>query len=1688
MCRIFKNELDIAGIECNGLVVVACGNGKLRIRSVNRIHMGSREVDVRGDNDVHFHRADDVTVEHHINVYRTVSLTGEHTVSGNGSITFIGNCPCAACGKKCFVACGADTLCSHLNGGTDGCVLVSAFDHSVIEFGGAGSSGNYHERGRYGTRITVGGLVDNGEVIVTGLSCNVGGGTAAVEVNRFYAACFKHDLRDFFHATAAGNGFLTSVEYHHNDLTGLGDTDSSSGSTAGVIVGGLIDGNLTVFYKGCTEASDTFLYLTLINRVVFFRGTDNGSAVLEDTEEAVCVDGVVFNTAHDEQAAGFTGRHIEACTVGRCDYLIVGNVVGAVGVAVLILCSICLILNTGHFPTLGGIVIVVVCVEVNVISGDIGSCEIVNHLFAVSRSSVLDLLGNTGSQLSQLAGEYGIIGIFRGSNVVAREQAEVVCERVANCFSEGNEIFRAGEVSRAFERGDELICKIFCINSVSYLFARAVGLQSVGHEVSSAVFVGEILGHIVHDDLSQRINVFAFFDTVVHGLENVHDVICIKVAVVVFLAEAGIIGFVDLLTEALLANESNHNFEIAVDLSCLGFKCRNLEKVNKVTCPTGNVCVVGAEIVVISDIHRAEYVADIRLIAVGESKVAEVLQTGNSKVIAVLDLCVECIFSIGYVFCKVCILVTCHDAPGAGVVAFNTRTDVLDHERCGILCGIHLDVFVCHLFEKSEIINEIFVIVNGSYAESRDHYDFARSAAFLTCPVCFITVFGTGRSLFGYVNNGSMVYNFLLCNENFAAVGAVLTFGKTGVVTVTLDSRVDHFGVTVCFNGFLCNEGFTATTAMAAFGKTGFGARGSNCLVNHFGVAECFAELSTAIRANSCVGTSSAFRIAVSLCGNHFLFNENLVTHGAVLTFGKTVFGTRIGFCRIGHFGMTVCFNGFLCNENGVTYGAVLTFGKTGFGASRRFRRIGHFGVAGCRNFGIHIFVAATVTGMCRVTFRRASRLGYNRLIFMTESRAKFNTAHCAMTCFGTGCAFGQAVTLCRNNRLRNDRFAADLAMAALGKTGFGASGINRFVGHFGVSKLANNRLFNGDSAANRTVLTFGKTGCGASRSYCCVDHFSVSKLGNFFRAIFRTARAMELLRTCFGTGCCFQYFAFNSSVVGDFPIFVCGQGQGNFYVTGTLNELIRYFLSTVCDLNVTVTGNLRTACGGVNITIGCINGTIDNDLGIYEIRFGSGIRSAGSIAYRNKLHITRSGILTPFVCIVNIDVVTFAKCTFCIFTDDDFRTGEECNILIDRDITGYHFNRHVILNTQLIVLGVDAGCTNGHIDGGNGYVTISRDHQSVGGFIVILDNVAVCQVEHRTAACNKCNRRAEISAGHVYRGIRVFRRAGPDGQRNFNVLEIILGKREYAVLHIRGLRTATEVHDLEVFVYARTFVCDNGAATGDEAVCVQRTAVVYGDGAVYCHIDKAYITCGRTAVIFGTVRIVMLCRKADCTVNGNIGTFRHDKCTVSRGSRMVSEVAHSRSCALCLRRIHGVRTVKRNEQGYACGNGVITCGKRSVVHQNESRCAVCCRILSSRIQIVKEIVQDYFIVVKLTHTQEAGALGLLICRANAEPGCAAVLCKDSLNGHILRRNKRKGCSGGNDLAVRVNPTKEDRSALRGCLEFCAGSTVYGLNITVINSNAAYGDGTKSAVIRKGYVGVFFYFNQTEIVHCQCCG
>ena len=266
----------------------------------------------------------------------------------------------------------------------------------MIKCSGAGCSRYHQERGTYRTRSTVRRLVQNLELVFALLLCNEGRGSTTVKVNCFYASCIKEDLCDFLHATAARIRLLTTVKYHNYNLTGSCNTDSSSGCTIIGVSLAMSNNYFTISNKHLTEATNCFSNLILINSVILILGSYNSLTILGNTKESAVIDTMPFCAIHYEQATGLSGRHVVTVGIGTNYYVIVRNVIGTFGVAVLVLCGISLIKNTLHCPTVFGSRIVIVCKYVNVVTCDVGSCNIVNHLLTICRFCLIILLSNTG--------------------------------------------------------------------------------------------------------------------------------------------------------------------------------------------------------------------------------------------------------------------------------------------------------------------------------------------------------------------------------------------------------------------------------------------------------------------------------------------------------------------------------------------------------------------------------------------------------------------------------------------------------------------------------------------------------------------------------------------------------------------------------------------------------------------------------------------------------------------------------------------------------------------------------------------------------------------------------------------------------------------------------------------------------------------------------------------------------------------------------------------------------------------------------------------------------------------------------------------------------------------------------------------------------------------------------------------
>ena len=88
-------------------------------------------------------------------------------------------------------------------------------------------------------------------------------------------------------------------------------------------------------------------------------------------------------------------------------------------------------------------------------------------------------------------------------------------------------------------------------------------------------------------------------------------------------------------------------------------------------------------------------------------------------------------------------------------------------------------------------------------------------------------------------------------------------------------------------------------------------------------------------------------------------FGNFVITYGADLVLCAVLCAGRFLVDDPIAVAVSLCRNYCLSNENFVTYRAVLTFGETGFGAGRCNSGVNDFGVSCCRYNSISITVAA---------------------------------------------------------------------------------------------------------------------------------------------------------------------------------------------------------------------------------------------------------------------------------------------------------------------------------------------------------------------------------------------------------------------------------------------------------------------------------------------------------------------------------------------------------------------------------------------------------------------------------------------------------------------------------------------------------------------------------------------------------
>ena len=861
---ICRAQYNVIFVEGHGLTFVCNPNRQLGWFAVDCIDGGLLEVDIVRGHNIDLLGADDHVVQLQLNLRCASGASGEDTVVGDGTDAAVGNSPYRTLRHIHNIAGNTDSCCGEGAGGIHSEVAVIAINNCTVEGGGVRCGRNHQQRGGNGTGDTVGRLADDAQSIRAGFLSDIGTGTAAVQVHCHIASCLQHDLSNFFHVTAAGQVTLTAVQDHKDHFTGCRDTHSRTACAVAAVGGNdlTITDQVAESSNCLTDTAGTLCLQSL----ELSHGTDPCSTVIQNGEETICVNGMVGHAVHNQDTTGFTGVHIVACAVDTCNDIIVLDVVGAVRIAVLLLGYIGLVNDTLHIPAAGRIVVMVVCVNVDSAAGKITGGSIVDHGLAVGGIGMVDLLDDTRSQRGGFRLEHRVECVLLNINEITGQFGQVVCHNIAAGLAQFGNVGGI-EGTCAFQSCYDTVGQVLIVNSIPDIGTECNTAQALIHEVCSTLRSGQRGSHVAGENLGQRAVL------VLTSIEGLHHIECIQVAFHIGVTEGTLNRLFreifSVLQEVLGVDLLDHI------LKGCGFQTKLVDhthQVNSIAGPAGNVGMVFAGLIGVSDIHGTEDVADISPVSVGQTELMDVLQAGNLHHLLIFSQGFIVFFLVfTHILGKIRILVASHHVPGTGIIAVNTGTDILDDKHCRILAGSYLlYVGVCNVLQDRQILDKVIKVVDLGLTQggNRNHGVVITSATGL---VCFPTGAGIGRLLAGVVHNIVTQRRFRL------SLGTVTGFACKGPFTLVFTVGQSCHAAFVpdvlqLFNGLLSNQDLVTDGAVLAFGLTLSSTGGSYSLIGHFGMTQCLHD---------------------------FLRNQDLVADRAVLAFRLALSGTVRSHCGI---------------------------------------------------------------------------------------------------------------------------------------------------------------------------------------------------------------------------------------------------------------------------------------------------------------------------------------------------------------------------------------------------------------------------------------------------------------------------------------------------------------------------------------------------------------------------------------------------------------------------------------------------------------------------------------------------------------------------------------------------------------------------------------------------------------------
>ncbi len=192
----------------------------------------------------------------------------------------------------------------------------------MVEVTGGFCGRNHQQRGADIPLVAVAGTVHNGNVVRTLLLSVKGGRATAVQLQYIHTACIQHNLSGFVISSTSGEGLLTAIENHKDNLAISRDAYHSTGATAGA---GFV---MKVHAVLSQDVPAAYRFHDSAGVGVIIGGTgDNRRAIIQNRKEIVATNAVKGGTFHHQQATGLTGIHIVEAGIYAQHSIVVFNIV-----------------------------------------------------------------------------------------------------------------------------------------------------------------------------------------------------------------------------------------------------------------------------------------------------------------------------------------------------------------------------------------------------------------------------------------------------------------------------------------------------------------------------------------------------------------------------------------------------------------------------------------------------------------------------------------------------------------------------------------------------------------------------------------------------------------------------------------------------------------------------------------------------------------------------------------------------------------------------------------------------------------------------------------------------------------------------------------------------------------------------------------------------------------------------------------------------------------------------------------------------------------------------------------------------------------------------------------------------------------------------------------------------------------